>query len=147
MWRGWPRRQASPIACSRKQNGAEWEYACRAGTTTRYSWGDDLPTPKQANFGSNVAGTTEVGSYPANPRGLYDMHGNVWEWAEDCWKDSYKGAPSDGSAWTSGDCSHRVLRGGSWVDFPESLRSAFRSRRYSVLRDDGSGFRVARTLR
>jgi formylglycine-generating enzyme required for sulfatase activity len=80
---------------------AEWEYACRAGTTTRYSWGNDPPTPEQANFMGDIGKTTEVGSYPPNPWGLYDMHGNVWEWVEDCWNDSYKGAPSDGSAWTS----------------------------------------------
>ena len=105
---------------------AEWEYAARAGTTTRYSWGDDPPTPEQANFGRNVGKTTEVGTYPPNPWGLHDMHGNVWEWVEDCWNESYQGAPSDGSAWTSGDCSRRVLRGGSWVNDPEYLRSADR---------------------
>ena len=105
---------------------AEWEYAARAGTTTRYSWGDDI-TPEKANYhGSNVGKTTEVGSYPANPWGLHDMNGNVGEWVEDCWNESYEGAPSDGSAWTSGDCSRRVLRGGSWGDGPVNLRSAYR---------------------
>jgi formylglycine-generating enzyme required for sulfatase activity len=125
---------------------AEWEYACRAGTTTRYWWGDDSPTPEQANFGMNVRRTTEVGFYPANPWGLHDMHGNVWEWVEDCWNDSYEGAPNDGSAWTSGDCSRRVLRGGSWNYEPELLRSALRSVDLTGGRDNYVGFRVARTL-
>jgi formylglycine-generating enzyme required for sulfatase activity len=126
---------------------AEWEYACRAGTTTRYSWGDHLPTPKQANFGMNVGKTSEVGSYPPNPWGLYDMHGNVWEWCEDCWNKSYQGAPRDGSARTSGDCRRRVLRGGSWVNGPEGLRSASRFGDFTGYRGYyGFGFRVARTL-
>ena len=125
----------------------EWEYACRAGTTTRYSWGNDLPTPEQANFGGNVGKTTDVGSYPANPWGLHDMHGNVWEWVEDCWNDNYEGAPRDGSAWTSGDCSCRVLRGGSWGNFSESVRSAVRGRDGTGGRVSYVGFRVARTLR
>ena len=117
---------------------AEWEYAARAGTTTRYWWGNDLPTPEQANFGINVGKTTEVGSYPANPWGLYDMNGNVWEWVEDCWHESYQGAPSDGSAWTSGDCSRRVLRGGSWSGRPEYLRSANRGWYSTDHRNDDS---------
>jgi formylglycine-generating enzyme required for sulfatase activity len=126
---------------------AEWEYACRAGTTTRYSWGDDPPTSELANFGQNVGKTTEVGAYPTNPWGLYGMHGNVWEWVEDCWNESYQGAPSDGSAWTSGNCGRRVLRGGSWVNTPGFLRSAFRNRGSPVSRGVDVGFRVARTLR
>jgi formylglycine-generating enzyme required for sulfatase activity len=126
---------------------AEWEYAARAGTITRFSWGDDIPTAERANFGSNRGRTTEVGSYPANPWGLCDMHGNVREWVEDCWNDSYEGAPDNGSAWTSGDCARRVLRGGSWYSVPRLLRSAFRYWLDSVDRDGGIGFRVARTLR
>ena len=127
---------------------AEWEYACRAGTTTRHSWGDEKPTPEQANFGENVGKTTEVGAYPANPWGLYDMHGNVWEWVEDCWHDSYEGAPSDGSAWTSGgDKSRQVQRGGSWNYGPRGLRSAFRVKNLASDRLNDWGFRVARTLR
>ena len=122
---------------------AEWEYACRAGTTSRYWWGNDLPTPKQANFGRNVGKTTEVGAYPANPWRLYDMHGNVWEWVEDCWHESYEGAPSDGSAWLEkdgGDCSRRVLRGGSWDYEPGFLRSADRYGNYSNYLDNFVGF-------
>jgi formylglycine-generating enzyme required for sulfatase activity len=126
---------------------AEWEYACRAGTTTRYSWGDDPPTSEQANFGGKVGKATEVGTYPPNPWGLYDMHGNVSEWVEDCWHHGYEAAPTDGLAWTTGDDSRRVLRGGSWGIGPEGLRSALRIRYFTVDRGDGVGFRVARTLR
>ena len=126
---------------------AEWEYAARAGTTTRYSWGDNHRRAEQANFGGNVDKTTEVGTYPANTWGLYDMSGNVWEWVEDCWKESYEAAPSDGSAWTSGDCSRRVLRGGSWSDSPNSVSSANRASNSTGSRSNVVGFRVARPLR
>jgi len=125
---------------------AEWEYACRAGTETNYSFGDTI-IEKQANFDRKVGKTTEVGSYPANPWGPHDMHGNVWEWVEDVWHDDYKGAPSNGSAWMEGgDVDRRVLRGGSWGNRSRFLRSANR------LRDDPGnriaiiGFRVARTF-
>lgn len=138
---------------------AEWEYACRAGTTTRYSCGDEI-TKKQANFGYHARGvmsffggralTTVVGGYPPNPWGLYDMHGNIWEWVEDVWHDSYKGSPNDGSAWTDGEGTEssrgRVGRGGSWGGNPGHLRSAFRFRIQPDYRSDNIGFRVARTL-
>ena len=124
---------------------AEWEYACRAGTTSRYWWGDDPPTPARAAF--DMDRSTEVGAYPPNPWGLYDMHGNVWDWVEDCWNDSYAGAPDDGSAWTSGDCSRRVLRGGSWGDRGDALCSSGRNRYLTALQYLNIGFRVARTLR
>jgi len=104
---------------------AEWEYACRAGTTTRYWWGDEI-TPEQANYGENIGRTSEVGTYRANPWGLYDMHGNVWEWVADRWHDTYDGAPDDGSAWTAGGRSV-VQRGGSWQHEPTHLRSASRT--------------------
>ena len=94
----------------------------------------------------NVRRTTEVGTYPANPWGLADMHGNVFEWVEYCWNQSYQGAPSDGSAWTIGDCSHRVLRGGSWRGGPENLRSTIRDWLSTDFRGIAAGFRVARTL-
>jgi formylglycine-generating enzyme required for sulfatase activity len=125
---------------------AEWEYAARAGSDTAYWWGDDQPTPDQANFDGNVGRTTEAGAYPANPWGLRDMNGNVWEWVEDCWSDNYEAAREDGRPWTDGDCGRRVLRGGSWSYIPAVLRSAVRfgfgtgDRYYDV------GFRVARTL-
>ncbi len=129
---------------------AEWEYAARAGTTTRYAWGDAI-TPTNANYSESKLGkTTEVGAFPPNPWGLYDMHGNIWEWVEDVWHDSYQGAPADGSAWTDGEGKKtsgiRVLRGGSWVDDPRSLRSTFRLRYGPFGRIDYRGFRVARTL-
>jgi formylglycine-generating enzyme required for sulfatase activity len=138
---------------------AEWEYAARAGTTTTFSTGATITT-KQANFngnftyGSSTKGeyrqkTVEVGSLKSpNTFGLHDMHGNVWEWVEDCWIDSYKGAPSDASARTTActDDSRRVLRGGSWIDLPEDLRSAGRDRNASDIRGDFSGFRVARSV-
>ena len=90
--------------------------------------------------------TSPVGIYKANAFGLDDTLGNVSEWVQDCFKDNYTGAHSDGSAWTSGDCSRRVLRGGSWFDFPRFLRSSKRSWNWSVRRNFNKGFRVARTL-
>ncbi len=127
---------------------AEYEYAERAGTSTAYWWGDsDADLCSYANGAPcNHHGTVPVGSYPANAFGLYDMAGNVWEWTEDCWNPSYAGAPDDGSAWTSGDCGQRVVRGGSWVGFSYILRSALRFRLNTGGRFTALGFRVARTL-
>ncbi len=129
---------------------AEREYAARAGMTTRYSWGD-LIGRNRANCGKecgdNYDYTAPVGSFAANGFGLHDMHGNVWEWVEDCWHGSYAGAPSDGSGWVSGgDCGRRVLRGGSWDGYPGNLRSASRLRYDPGGRSGYLGFRVARTL-
>jgi formylglycine-generating enzyme required for sulfatase activity len=128
---------------------AEWEYAARAGTTTRYAFGDTI-SKKQANYReSRMAGpgrALEVGFYPANRFGLHDMHGNVWEWVQDCGNTDYNGAPSDGSAWTTGDCGGRVLRGGSFDWLPEELRSARRESSLASRERFASGFRVARTL-
>ena len=92
--------------------------------------------------------TAPVGSYLANDFGLHDVIGNVWEWVENCWNESYEapGRPDDGGAWTSGDCGRRVVRGGSWGYDPRNLRSAFRGGSYTGGRDYGFGFRVARTL-
>jgi Uncharacterized conserved protein len=132
---------------------AEWEYVARAGTTTPFSTGRTI-TPEQANFNGSYGGvargvyrrmTTEVGTFLANAFGLYDVHGNVWEWVQDCY-DSYAGAPKDGSAITSTDCGQRVLRGGSWGSGPQDLRLAKRYFYHPVVRDGFSGFRVARTL-
>lgn len=90
--------------------------------------------------------TVLVGSFGANRFGLYDIHGNVWEWVEDCWKESYESAPSDGAAWTTGDCTYRVLRGGSWLYDPRFLRSGNRFGIWAAFRYNVFGFRVARTL-
>ena len=135
----------------RLPSGSEWEYAARAGTTTKYSWGNQIGS-NQANCdgcGSrwDDSQTAPVGSFGPNGFGLYDMRGNVWEWVEDCWNDSYAGAPTDGSAWLRGNCSERVLRGGSWDVNPRHLRAAERFGVASGNRfSDVVGFRVARTL-
>ena len=128
---------------------AEWEYACRAGTSTRFWWGDDPGyqlAHAYANFDKNFKGTSAVNHFKPNPWSLHDMSGNVWEWVQDCWNDSYSGAPSDGSAWLSGDCDRRVLRGGSWNSNPINLRSANRNRYSAGFRLINYGFRLARTL-
>ena len=125
---------------------SEWEYTARAGTTGRYYWGNGIASDR-ANYGKTNGQTVPVGSYSPNGFGLHDVHGNVWEWVEDCLHDSYQGAPSDGSAWTSGgDCSLRVVRGGSWDFVPGNLRSALRSWLTTANRNVSVGFRVARTL-
>ncbi|NEZ65750.1 formylglycine-generating enzyme family protein [Leptolyngbyaceae cyanobacterium CCMR0082] len=121
---------------------AEWEYACRAGTTTRYCFGDDL-TEEQANFNGNIGKTSPVGTYPPNAFGLYDMHGNVWEWCQDHWHDSYDSAPTDGSAWIiGGDNDWRMLRGGSWYNSTVYCCSTCRSYNQPDVRIDTFGFRV-----
>ena len=136
---------------------AEWEYAARAGTTGPFHFGSTISTD-QANYNGNFTygsgrkgvyreKTVPVGSFPPNSFGLYDMHGNVFEWVEDCWHDSYSGSPSDGSAWTDGgDCTIRVLRGGSWSFKPRGLRSANRYWNFTGNRSYVTGFRIARTL-
>jgi formylglycine-generating enzyme required for sulfatase activity len=136
---------------------AEWEYACRAGTRTAFSFGDTITTD-QANYdgsftynggprGAYRRGTTPVGMFPANPWGLYDMHGNVWEWVQDVVHENYEGAPVDGSAWEDGgDGARRILRGGSWLYNPRYLRSALRNGFSSALSNDIVGFRVVRDL-
>jgi formylglycine-generating enzyme required for sulfatase activity len=132
---------------------AEWEYACRAGTTTPFCFGETI-TPDLVNYDGNYPygaapkglyrkQTTDVGSFPPNAFGLYDMHGNVWEWCSDRWHDNYNGAPTDGSSWETGNDNNRVQRGGSWNGNAVVCRAA---RRYCVsadLRCWGRGFRVA----
>jgi formylglycine-generating enzyme required for sulfatase activity len=135
---------------------SQWEYACRAGTTTPYAFGTTL-SQRQANVASS--GTTEVGSFPANAWGLHDMHGNVWEWCLDHWHSGYEGAPVDGSAWLStteqqnpsstnpvkgliDDLEPRLLRGGSWYLIPGACRSASRYRLRPDYAFNAVGFRV-----
>jgi formylglycine-generating enzyme required for sulfatase activity len=137
---------------------AEREYVTRAGTTTPFWWGSSI-TPSQADYngsaepykGGGSKGeyrkkTMPVDSFSPNPWGLYNVHGNVWEWAQDCWNDSNSGNPGDGSARTRGDCSRRFLRGGSWEPGPRLLRAAFRYWGASINRLSDVGFRLARTL-
>jgi formylglycine-generating enzyme required for sulfatase activity len=140
---------------------AEWEYACRAGTKTAFSFGDAIDT-SLANYDGNFTwnggprgeyrrGTTPVTQFAPNPWGLHDMHGNVWEWVQDVMHDSYEGAPLDGSAWEGGtgrggDRARRILRGGSWLYNPRYLRSALRNGFSAVMANDIVGFRVVREL-
>jgi formylglycine-generating enzyme required for sulfatase activity len=126
---------------------AEREYVTRAGTRTPFWWGSSI-TPKQANYDRNYTygGTVPVDNFEANPWGLFNVHGNVREWTDDCWNDSNRGNPGNGSARTSGDCTRLVVRGGSWFNFPQNLRAASRYGYSSVVRDTVIGFRLARTL-
>ncbi len=131
---------------------AKWEYACRVGTTTPFHFGETI-TDKLANYyasetyadepkGEYRGKTIPVGSFPPNAFGLYDMHGNLWEWCEDDWHDNYNGAPADGSAWTSGKSSKKVIRGGFWINLPWLCRSACRLNSFRDDRNFDIGFRV-----
>ena len=138
---------------------SEWEYAARAGSETLYSWGNEIGSNRMnCGFIHMVTGarygdcgdaydyTAPVGSFPPNAFGFHDMLGNVSEWVEDCWNSSYEGAPSDGGAWLRGDCSQRVLRGGSWSRNPVFMLSRTRIRDTAGVRSSRNGFRVARKL-
>jgi formylglycine-generating enzyme required for sulfatase activity len=145
---------------------AEWEYAARAGTTTSRYWGDNIDdgcayeniadqslkkvapdiVPVFANCDDGYAVTAPVGSFKPNPWGLYDMLGNVANWVEDCYVDNYRDTPSDGSPNTSGTCTTRVIRGGSWIYYPRNSRAAVRNNDAANFRDSDIGFRLARTL-
>jgi formylglycine-generating enzyme required for sulfatase activity len=135
---------------------AEWEYAARAGTTSTFAFGDTL-SPSSANYNASTDGsgpseenrqkTMPVGSFQPNAFGLHDMHGNASEWVEDCFHNDYtEKAPTDGSAWVEGNCTGRVLRGGSWEDSDAELRSAARVGEYRYNSSYTDGFRIARSL-
>jgi formylglycine-generating enzyme required for sulfatase activity len=134
---------------------AEWEYACRAGTTTPFHFGETITTDLASYNGNSTYGsgpegqyreqTTDVGSFPGNAFGLHDMHGNVWDWCQDTWHENYNGAPTDGSVWVdeNADQNRRILRGGSWIDNPSYCRSASRDFYFFPVSDDLIiGFRV-----
>lgn len=143
---------------------SEWEYIARSGIQASRFWGDE--TDKACVYGNvadssaedkyngwkvhnctdNFVHTAPAGSFEPNRFSVYDVLGNVFEWVEDCWNENYQGAPADGTAWTSGDCDQRVLRGGSWFSRPGFVRLAFRNRFSTDYRSSTFGFRVARVL-
>jgi len=127
---------------------AEWEYAARGGQQSKgYEYAGSNEPDSVAWYKENSGGhSNQVGHKQPNELGIYDMSGNVSEWVQDCWNANYVGAPSDGSAWQSGDCGQRVLRGGSWDNWPGDLRSAVRDWYSAGDRFDDLGFRLARTL-
>jgi formylglycine-generating enzyme required for sulfatase activity len=130
---------------------AEWEYAARGGTTTRYWWGDQMKggnsSCKDCGQPWKLDGPPPGGSFPANPFGLHDMNGSVWEWVQDCWHSSYKGAPADGSAWAEPQCQARVIRGGSWREDGSYMLSTTRFKYDASVRQSQNGLRVARTIK
>ena len=149
---GWLNKKEGTQAY-RLPSEAEWEYAARAGTTTRYSWGNEIGVNRANCDGCGSRWDNErpapVGRFAANGFGLFDMHGNVWEWVADCWHDSYEGAPTDGSVWTSGcgsDVRGAVLRGGSWNSYPRALRCANRDGDTPSARYSDGGFRLVQDL-
>jgi formylglycine-generating enzyme required for sulfatase activity len=130
---------------------AEWEYAARGGTATRYWWGEQMKGGNSSCQGCGEPWKAEapppVGSFVANPFGLADMNGSVWEWVQDCWHSSYKGAPLDGSAWVDNACQSRVIRGGSWRENSSYMLSTTRFKYDASVRQSQNGFRVARTIK
>ena len=129
---------------------AEWEYAARGGTSTRYWWGEQM-----LNGMANCKGCGEpwqkdapanVGSFPANPFGIHDMNGSVWEWVADCWHNSYKGAPTNGHVWDEPNCRMRAIRGGSWREDPSYMPSSTRFKYDASVRHTQNGFRVTRAM-
>jgi formylglycine-generating enzyme required for sulfatase activity len=129
---------------------AEWEYAARANSSTRYWWGNDAglvhANCKGCGGEWNRDAPLKAASYPPNPFGLYDMNGSVWEWVSDCWHSNYKGAPNDGRSWETPGCHQHVLRGGSWRDDPKLVSSFSRFYYDADIRYIANGFRVALTL-
>ena len=160
---GWVNGQTGAIGGTgpyRLPSEAEWEYAARAGTTSPYYWGSEI-NRAQTNYGPEILPfapvasgadrwkyTSPVGAFPANPFGLYDMAGNVWQFTLDCWHETYDGAPADGSARTDGKCDERAVRGGSWFKVPTGQRSAMRGQgKVADLKGNHEiGFRLVRDL-
>ena len=146
---GWLNKKEGAQAY-RLPSEAEWEYAARAETTTRYSGGDAIGHNRANCDGCghwDDKWPAPAGSFAASAFGLYDMHGNVYEWVADCWHDNYEGAPTDGSAWRSGcTSSSAVVRGGSWYNTPRNLRSAARIRVTPSNRNFDGGFRLVQDL-
>ena len=129
---------------------AEWEYAARAGTDTRFWWGDDAGEEfaNCRHCGSNWDGKSSapVGQFAANPYGLFDMNGNVWEWTSDCWNENYEGAPADAAARTDGNCERRVIRSGSWYYIARLMSATSRDSHPAQLWSYNIGIRVVRDL-
>ncbi|OMH36129.1 SUMF1/EgtB/PvdO family nonheme iron enzyme [Motiliproteus sp. MSK22-1] len=144
----WVRRQTG--LAYRLPTEAEWEYSARAGSSTAFWWGNDKGINNAAcdDCGSQFDGiqTAPVGSFKANPYGLYDMTGNIYEWVSDCYNDNYEDAPNDGSSWNVGQCNYRVMRGGSWYDISRLIRSASRYRHPANSSRNSWGFRLALDL-
>lgn len=129
---------------------AEWEYAARGGSTTRFWFGDD-PGKGQVNCRDcstkwSKKGSAPVGSFKANPFGLHDMHGNAYEWVADCWNPNYQGAPKDARSRTDGDCTKRVIRGGSWYYFQRQARSSSRAKNAPNVKSYWLSFRLVREI-
>ena len=130
---------------------AEWEYAARGGTSSTYWWGDQM---RKGNANCKDCGDpwsqdapANVGSFAANPFGLYDVNGSVWEWVRDCWHSSYKNAPADGRSWEEASCGARVIRGGSWREGASYMVSSTRFKYSASVRQSQNGFRVARDVK
>ncbi|MBI1890561.1 MAG: formylglycine-generating enzyme family protein [Burkholderiales bacterium] len=129
---------------------AEWEYAARGGTSTPYWWGTAMKTGnsncKECGAPWQSSAPSKVASFAANPYGLYDMNGGVWEWVADCWHSTYKGAPADGRAWDEATCREHVIRGGSWREGANYMLSTTRFKYDASVRHSQNGFRVARSM-
>lgn len=134
------------IGWFRLPSEAEWEYAARAGSTTKYGWGDEIDCTKAAYACDGRMASAPVRSFAPNDYGLFDMSGNVWEWVADCWNENYLGAPEYGIVWLSGDCTRRVVRGGSWFLYPSFLTVSYRDWRTISDRVNSIGFRLIREL-
>jgi len=135
----------------RLPNEAEWEFAAKAGTTTKYWWGDKVgkgnANCRKCGTPWSGKGSAPVASFKPNPFGLYDMNGNVWEWVADCWNPNHNGAFSDGRTRTSGNCKVRIIRGGSWYYFPKLSRAAYRFKNDVRVFSYNIGFRVLKELK